>query len=124
MPHLTNWENGRFSAEFFGEVFGAEIDAVNAEFCGDARFDSVRSSIWDMSQVSNLNLALSEIEYAAAFDKGASMSKPLLRGAIVVSNGHVREMIEKYLSISEGLENNWETRIFDDIVAAKMWVES
>lgn len=124
MPYRTNWLNDRFTAEFFGEVSATEIHAVNALFCGDARFDTVRSSIWDMTGISNLDIGLSAVEDAAAFDKGASLSKPRLKGAIVVLAGHVRDQVEQYLSIAGELDVGWDTRVFDNIEAAKNWLDS
>ncbi|MGB4065097.1 MAG: hypothetical protein WBK19_14830 [Azonexus sp.] len=124
MPHRINWTNCNFEAEFFGEVSAAEIDVVNMVFCGDDRFDMVRTSIWDMSRITKLTMELSEIEYAAAIDKGASKSKASLKGAIVVPGGHVRQLVESYLSISNELDNEWDTRLFDNIESARKWIES
>ena len=84
----------------------------------------VRTSIWDMSRITQLTMDFGEIEYAAAFDKGASKSKALLKGAIVVPDGHVRQLVETYLSISNQLDNGWDTRLFDNIESARKWIES
>jgi len=124
MPHRINWKNSNFEAEFFGEVSAAEIDEVNMIFCGDERFDMVRTSIWDMSRITQLTIEFGEIEYAAAFDKGASTSKASLKGAIVVPDSHVRQLVETYLSISNELDNGWDTRLFDNIESARKWIES
>jgi len=69
-------------------------------------------------------MELREIEYAAAIDKGASLGKPTLKGAIVVPDGHVRKMVENYLSISNDLDSSWDTRLFDNIAIARRWLES
>jgi hypothetical protein len=124
MPYRTSWTDQNFSVEFFGEVSATEIDAVNAEFCGDVRFDMVRTSIWDMSRISLLIIEAGEIEYAAAIDKGASCINKTLKGAIVVTDNHVRKLVESYLALSNDLDNCWDTRIVSNMEAAKKWIES
>ncbi|MDP3538548.1 MAG: hypothetical protein Q8S26_07565 [Azonexus sp.] len=125
MPHLTNWENNSFYAKFWGEVPATEIEMVNTKFLGDFRFEEVRYSFWDMSRISKLTAAESDIEYAAAIDKGASTIRPRLRGAIVVpETGQVREMVEQYLAISAQVDTSWDTRLFTNADAAKTWLAS
>lgn len=125
MPHLTNWENNSFYAEFSGEVSGSEIDAVNFEFLGDARFETIRYALWDMSRISKLTTSETEIEYAAAIDKGASIVRPHLRGAIVVPEaGQVREIVEHYLAVSAQVDSSWDTRLFTNAEAAHKWLSS
>lgn len=125
MPYRTNWDNNSFYAEFSGEVLEAEIDEVNVEFLGDARFETVRYSLWDMSHITKLTIADSKIDYAAAIDKGASITRPVLRGAIVVPEaGHVRESVERYLEISAQIDTSWDTRLFTDAAAARKWLTS
>jgi hypothetical protein len=125
MPYTTLWNPDNFFVEFSDEVTSAEIDAVNALFCGDERFDTVRYALWDMSHIAKLVMSESEIEYAAATDKGASVVKPRLRGAIVVPPaGPVREAVEKYLAIANELDTGWDTRLFDTVKDARQWLEN
>ncbi len=124
MPHRIRWEDEGFFAEFSGEVSSWEIDAVNEAFTGDPRFDTVRFALWDMSGIVRLTISDGEIETAAATDKGASIIRRSLRGAIVVPAGHVRERVEHYLAVSGDLENTWDTRLFDDIESALRWLSS
>lgn len=124
MPHQTRWEDQGFFAEFSGEVSSWEIEAVNEEFTGNPSFDTVRFALWDMSRITRLTISDGEVETAAATDKGASIIRRSLRGAIVVPEGHVRERVEHYLSVSSDLENSWDTRLFDDIGSALRWLSS
>ncbi|MBK9018978.1 MAG: hypothetical protein IPL72_02845 [Sulfuritalea sp.] len=84
----------------------------------------MRFALWDMSRIVRLNIGDEEIETAAATDKGASIIRSSLRGAIVVPDGHVRERVEHYLSVSGDLENIWDTRLFDNIESALRWLSS
>ena len=124
MPYQTRWENEGFFADFSGEVSSREIEAVNNEFTGSPDFDTVRFALWDMSCVERLVVTEADIETAAATDKGASVVRRTLRGAIVVPEGRVREIVEQYLAVSSELENTWDTRLFDDIDSARRWLES
>lgn len=122
MPHQTRWEGEGFIAEFSGEVLAWEIEAVNNEFTGNSRFDEVRYSLWDMSRITRLDMTGADVDDAAATDKGASMIKHVLRGAIVVPEGQVRDLVDRYLLVSGELENSWDTRLFGDVEAARRWL--
>ncbi len=122
MAYQTRWDNDSFFAEFSGEVPSREIETVNAEFTGDPRFDTVHCAVWDMTGIIRLTMSAADVETAAATDWGASAIRRHLRGAIVVPEGHVRELVEQYLVLSGGLENPWETRLFGDIDSARRWL--
>ncbi len=124
MPYQTRWEQEGFFAEFSGEVPSWEIEAVNHEFTGNPKFDTVRFALWDMSRIERLVVSEADIETAAATDQGASVVRRTLRGAIVVPEGRVREIVEQYLAVSSELENTWDTRLFDDIDSARRWLAS
>jgi len=118
-----SWPDNTFLAEFAGQITAEEIEVVNHAFSGDERLDTVRYSIWDFSGASSLEMPPYEIEYAAAFDKGVSVGRKNLRGALIASNDEVKDCIEKYLAIADALDVNWDTRHFDNIQAAKDWLE-
>lgn len=122
MPHQTRWEEDAFIAEFWGEVSAWEIEAVNDEFNGSPKFDTARFALWDMSRAERLVVTEVDVESAAAIDKGASMIRRDLRGAIVVPAGQVRELVEQYLAVSRELESSWDTRLFDDTASARRWL--
>jgi hypothetical protein len=124
MPHYTRWEKEGFFADFSGEVSSLEIEAVNNEFTGSPGFDTVRYALWDMTCVERLVVTEADIETAAATDKGASVFRRTLRGAIIVPEGPVREIVEQYLAVSSELENTWDTRLFSDIESARHWLAS
>jgi hypothetical protein len=124
MTYRTSWDSGRFFAEFSGDVSASDIAAVNDEFTGDPRFDSVRCAIWDMSRISRLVMPLADIEYAAAVDIGAAAVRPKLRGAIIVSEGHVKELVENYLAITREVDHTWDTRVFGNLNDAVEWLDS
>ncbi len=123
MPYKTSWPQNTFLAELSGRITAKEIEAVNHAFSGDARVESVRYSIWDFSQVESIDMPVHEIENAAAFDKGVTYVRRTLKGALIVTNDHVRVQIEMYLAIADDLEVNWDTRIFDNIEVARDWLE-
>ncbi len=69
-------------------------------------------------------MPLTDIEDAAAIDIGAAVVRPSLMGAIIVREGHVKELVEKYLAITRETDHSWDTRIFDNLDAAKKWLNS
>lgn len=122
MPYSTQWTKDGFEASFWGVVSSGDIEAVNNEFTGNPRFETVRYALWDMSRITSLAMEEADVEYAAATDKGASSIRSNLKGAIIVPEGPVRELVEQYLAVSSELENPWETRLFLDQRAAREWL--
>lgn len=123
MPYTVSWPGHTFLAEFTGTVTAAEVEAVNLAFGGDARMETVRYSIWDFSRATAIDMPRVEVEDAAAFDKGVAEVRPSLRGAMVACCAAVRAPIETYLATAEALGIGWDTRVFDNLVAAKAWLE-
>ncbi len=122
MAYRTDWNDQRFTVVFTGLVTGAEVEAVNAEFSGDARFETVRDALWDMTGITALDIPEMDIEMAVAMDKGASQVRPRLRGAMVATDPLVCAQIEKYLALSREVENEWDTRLFHDMASARAWL--
>ena len=123
MPYAITWTENTFLAEFVGTITARDIEAVNHVFSGDARMDDVRYSIWDFSHASSIEIPEHEIEEAAAFDKGVSIVRQTLRGALIASNDQVKGCLEKYLAMASNLDVHWDTRLFDDIETARGWLE-
>lgn len=124
MAHEIDWDNRRFTAKFTGHVTGADIEQVNAIFSGDSRFETVQNALWDMTGVTGLNLPDLDLEMAVAMDKGASQVRPMLKGAMVATHPEVCAQIEKYLALSREVENDWDTRLFNDLKSANDWLSS
>ena len=122
MPYAAQWTNEGFEVSFWGIVSSGDIEAVNNEFTGNLRFETVRYALWDMSRITTLAMEDADVEYAAATDKGASGIRSNLKGAIIVSEGPVREFVEQYLAVSAELDNPWETRLFLDQETAREWL--
>lgn len=124
MPYTFSWPENTFLATFSGRVTAEDIERVNHAFSGDARMESVRYSIWDFSLAESIQMPVSEIENAAAFDKGATYARHNLRGALICTNEAVKQKLEMYLDIANDLEVNWDTRIFESIQSARCWLDS
>lgn len=124
MPFVVSWSDRTFLARFEGVVTAGEIEAVNHLFSGDERMDRVRSSIWDFSAASSVEVPEQDIEYAAAFDKGVSTVKPQLKGALIADRDPVKAKLVAYLSIAKDLDVGWDTRLFDTLEAARAWLEA
>lgn len=123
MPFVISWPQNTFLAEFEGTITADEIEAVNNAFSGDERMEKIRYSVWDFSLASSIDMPELEIEDAAAFDKGVSLVRPKLKGALIVSNDKVRASIEQYLSVANELNVEWDTRIFESMLSSKTWLE-
>ncbi len=123
MPYTVSWPANTFLAEFTGIVTAAEVEAVNLAFGGDARMETVRYSIWDFSGASAIDMPRMELEDAAAFDKGVSEVRPVLKGALVATCDAIRRAIDTYLVTAGELGVGWDTRVFGSLAAARAWLE-
>ncbi len=123
MPYSISWPDNTFLAQFSGTITAKEVEEVNHAFSGDMRMEVVRYSIWDFSGATSVAMPVNEIEYAAAFDKGVTYTRSSLKGALIVTNDHVRDVVEKYLEVADDLQVNWDTRVFDNIETARIWLD-
>ncbi len=123
MPYSISWPDNTFLAQFSGRITAKEVDEVNHAFSGDMRMEVVRFSMWDFSGATSVDMPLDDIEDAAAFDKGVTYTRSSLRGALIVANDQVRDAVEKYLAVADDLQVNWDTRVFDNIETARIWLD-
>ena len=62
--------------------------------------------------------------HPAVTDKGASLFKQSLKGALIGNNKHIRKYIERYIAASLRLESTWELKLFYNAEDARKWITS
>lgn len=121
MAFSLTWEEHGVLVEFSGKVSAAELVKANDVWYSDPRFDTIRYYICDLTRVQHFDLAASDAEFAAATDKGASLTVERLKGALVATDAGIREMAETYIATSVDLDSTWDLRLFDSLDEARAW---
>ncbi len=83
MPFTLTWKDHGVYKKFTGFVSFQEYARSQEMVLGDPRTDDLRYVINDLLDVEGYSVTLHEAEYAAAFNRGASLSNPRLRIAYV-----------------------------------------
>ena len=125
MPHKTTWEKEGINYQFYGDVSPEEVEEANSEAYGDHRFIDIKYFIWDMTGVKNLGMNEEEDAVRSAVtDKGASLYKQSLKGALVANNKYIRKILERYIATSLRLESTWKLKLFYNAEDARKWITS
>ena len=122
MPYDRHWEaNEGLHKRFHGTLSAADVIKSSIELHRDPRFDSLRYSINDFSDVTGTlgGLDASSLDDLAAASIGASMSKPNLRVLVVTQNATIAELARRYLDATGGA---WPTEFFPTLEAARVWL--
>lgn len=123
MPCRTTWEKHGILWEFYGDVTGKEIDTVNSRFFRDQRRHDVDYQIIDATGVTGTDWKALDAPLIAAKDFGVQREVQGLKLAFITSDVAFGALVDEYILISEQLDTSWEFRRFDDLAAARAWVE-
>lgn len=116
MPYSLDWEPKGVYKRFFGQVSFAEYSRSVSEALGDARTDSLRYIINDLTAVEGYSVTAWEAEEVSALSIGASKSNPRLRLAFVTRNPALRALISAALVVSR-----FEAKTFTSLDEARAW---
>ena len=122
MPYDMHWEaNEGLHKRFHGTLSAADVIKSSIELHRDPRFDSLRYSINDFTDVTGISGGLdpSALDDLAAASIGASMSNPNLRLLVVTKNATIAELARRYLDATGGA---WSAEFFPTLEAARAWL--
>jgi hypothetical protein len=122
MPFKGIWEDGGVFFDFSGVVTAQEIENVQDLFYGDARSDSSKYILFDISGIEQFLVEEYDIKFFAARDAGASKSLLFMKVALIANDQNIRSSLQKYIEASLKINTNWTFEILDDIIAARKWV--
>ena len=119
MSYSVDWNGSLHICTFTGTTNGIEIIECNDKLQGDSRFDNIRATIWDFSQVEDFDLTVEQCIRIAAQDKAAAKTNQRIKIAIVADQDIVKRIM--YLYESEMLDAPFETQVFQSIGEAMRW---
>lgn len=119
MSHEIIWESHGVVKRFFGEVTDHDMMQSVIETESDARFDDLRYTINDFLGITGFSFGLSEIDDIAIIDKGASMTNPRIRIAVVTTSPDIVKLATHY---ANSPMNAYPTKIFTSLADARAWL--
>jgi hypothetical protein len=125
MPYRLEWEMRGAFVVFTGDCSAADFRAATEQFSADPRFDTAHYFLWDMSAVDGgESISRQDVTIEAALDKGASMLRPRMKGALVAATPWHRALNDHYIEVCRSVGVPWELKSFDSLDAARRWIET
>ncbi len=122
MPYQLTWEtNSGAHKRFYGVLTVEDVVNSSIELHRDHRFDRLRYSINDFSEVTSVPTSInpSALDDLAAASIGASMTNPKLRVAIVTTHEMIEKLSRHFLEATDGV---WQSKVFPTLAAARLWL--
>ena len=124
MPNQLTWEDKEVLSRYEG-LFSPEVHTEGlAKLFGDSRIDGIRYIIGDYSEVNGDLLTEVYVEYPVAMTTGAASYLKNIKVALVATDKKIIELCRHFIELSNQVNPTWETRLFEDIMAARDWISS
>ncbi len=119
MSYEIIWESRGVIKRFFGHVTSQEMVQSVVEIEKDARFDTLRYCINDFLGITGISSSSRDVEEISIIDKGASLTNPRIKIAVVATSPEVISLANEYANSSL---NSYPTKIFSSLDDAGSWI--
>ncbi len=121
MEYKIDWIGENSYLIFNGNVNFDIVNKADGDLIGDSRFDCMKFSIFDFTNVEEFILSKQELLIISTLDKGASRWNGNLKLALLANknNFNVNIILRKYKNLMKN--NNWDIALFHDINTALNW---
>ncbi|MBS4097034.1 MAG: hypothetical protein KGZ83_09400 [Sulfuricella sp.] len=119
MGYEIVWEPRGVSKVFFGHVTAEEFMQSLVMVESDPRFDDLSFVINDFLGVDSFAVGEDEVLMAAAIDKGAAVSNPNIKVAVLSDDAQIQALAELYAASPL---NVYPTATFSDAAQARDWL--
>jgi hypothetical protein len=123
MPYRTIWEKEGIKWEFYDHVTSEEIEEANATFFGDPRSKTSKYQIVQTLETMSVEWKPLDMVEVTFHDVAASRTGLQLKVAYIANTAHIRQKIEKYVTMSKILNTGWQFKGFEDEGSARDWIE-
>lgn len=122
MTFNISWSKEGVYVKFRGIVTAQDLIDANNYVLSNANFDSINFQIFDFLNIDDFKVTSHDITIVAMIDMSQTESKEKMKIAILTTNNYVKEITLEYDQNMAG--SNWETKIFENVEAAKEWINS
>jgi hypothetical protein len=115
------WKPRGVVKRFFDHVTSRELVQSIVEIEQDARFDNLRYCINDFLGITAISSSSRDVEDISVMDKGASLSNPRIKIAVVTTSPEVIAWTNEY---ANSALNSYTTKLFSSLGEAESWLAS
>lgn len=119
MSYEIIWEPRGVIKRFWGHVTSNDLVQSVVEIEMDARFDTLRYCINDFLGITGISSSQQDVEDISVIDKGASLTNPRIKIAVVATSPEVISLANEYANTSL---NSYPTKIFSSLDDAGSWL--
>ena len=119
MSYEVIWKPRGVIKRFFGHVTSHELVQSVVEIEKDARFDTLSYCINDFLSITGISSSAQDVEDISIIDKGASLTNPRIKIAVVATSPEVIALANEYANSSL---NAYPTKIFSSLDDAGSWL--
>ena len=106
-----------------GIISAEEIEAINFGFLDVPEGVTPRYQIIDGTKAEKFEVDNLDLVDISADDLSVSRKYPSVKVAMVSNNPKIKEVFMAYMKISWAINTSWEIRIFDEMEAARLWLD-
>ena len=118
MAYTLSWEPHGILRTFHGRVSAIEFARAQGEMYGDPRFETARYALIDFTAATALGVSQEDAEEIMASNRGAYLTNPKLRVAVVTTDARMQALLQRIRDISA-----YPLRVFATLAEARRWVE-
>jgi hypothetical protein len=119
LGYEQHWEDRGVVKRYFGQVSSEELLAPVIATEADERFDRLRFVINDFLDAKSVAFTQADIEAIAAHDRGAALTNPYIKVAVVAAQPEVIALVRRYM---QAAALAYPTSIFSTMADARAWV--
>jgi hypothetical protein len=119
MPFEIRWSERSVYRRFWGRLQADEYTTAQDAVYGDSRFDDLRHSIIDFTDVTEFVVTGEQAELMAAVTRGAFRSNPYVRGAFVTRVAWVVELLNSTFA-----DSPYPLAVCASLEEAQAWVHA
>lgn len=116
MAYTLTWEARGILRTFHGRVSASEFARAQGEMYGDPRFEGARYALIDLSGATELVSTPADVEEIVASNRGAFITNPHLRVAVVTTDAPMHVLLQRMADVSA-----YPLRVFATLAEARQW---
>lgn len=115
------WSDEGIQIKYKGDLYLNDIIAVNRLISNNPKYIFIKYQISDFLGLTSLSMSKKDIESLSEFQVIPTILKPNLKLAVVSDNNDFREKVLEFIDLMK--YNDWNIKLFNNLVEAKEWCE-
>ncbi len=115
------WSDEGVQIKYKGDLYLNDIIAVNRLISNNPKYIFIKYQISDFLGLTSLSMSKKDIESLSEFQVIPTILKPNLKLAVVSDNNDFREKVLEFIDLMK--YNDWNIKLFNNLVEAKEWCE-